>query len=78
MDIEGVDPDAVVTALAGRIDHVLAEAARADRAAVAEARRRYALSHYSWSEAGRAYLCILARLVELASTQATAQGSTTR
>jgi glycosyltransferase involved in cell wall biosynthesis len=77
VEIEGVDPDATAAALARRIDRVLAENTGARGVAAAYARHSYVLSRYSWTEAARAYLCIMNSLVEPASVPATVRGSTT-
>lgn len=64
VEIESVEPDAAVAALAARIDRVLAETAGSLGPAAADARRAYVLSRYSWVEAAKAYLSIMSRLVE--------------
>ena len=66
VDIEGVEPDAAVAALAERIDRVLAENAGARRVVNAEARHAYVRARYSGSEAARVYLSIMAGLVDKA------------
>jgi glycosyltransferase involved in cell wall biosynthesis len=64
VEIEDANPAAAVAALAGCIDRILAENVAAHRAASAEARHAYVLSHYSWSEAAKAYLSIITCHVE--------------
>jgi len=64
VEIEGVEPDAAVAALAARIDRLLSEAAGSHGPAAANARHAYVLSRYSWAEAAKAYLSIMTRLVE--------------
>jgi glycosyltransferase involved in cell wall biosynthesis len=64
VEIENVEPDAAVAALAARIDRVLAETAGSHGPAAADARHAYVLSRYSWAETAKAYLSIMTRLVE--------------
>jgi glycosyltransferase involved in cell wall biosynthesis len=73
--IEGADPDETVTALAGRIDRVLAGHGEPCGAGAAQARYDYALSHYSWTEAAKAYLSIMSALAQPTSMLAEAEGS---
>jgi glycosyltransferase involved in cell wall biosynthesis len=73
VEIEGVDADAAVAALAARIDRMLAEKAPGAPAA----RHAYVLSRYSWTQAARAYLSIMTDLVEQATAPAVGQVSRT-
>ena len=68
VDVEGADPEVLVRGIANRIDSVLAANSGTQGAAAAEARHAYVSAHYSWSEAAKAYLSIMTRLVERQSS----------
>lgn len=73
--IDGTDQDSTATAFAHGIDRVLSGDTES-HGATAIARHDYVLNNYTWSEAGKAYLAIMARLT--APTTAQAAGPVTR
>jgi glycosyltransferase involved in cell wall biosynthesis len=67
VEIDAADQNKTATAFAASIDRILTDTAIRDHKMAADARHAYVLGRYSWTEAAKAYLGILNRLVEPSS-----------
>jgi glycosyltransferase involved in cell wall biosynthesis len=67
VEIDGSDQNKSVAAFAASIDRMLTDASIRDHKMAADARHAYVLGRYSWTEAAKAHLGILNRLVEPSS-----------